>query len=62
MPCYEYECKKCNREEEHIYTTIPKEEKEVICFQCGDIMTRIISKSSFKLKGRGWSSDNYHKD
>jgi len=52
MPLYEYKCSKC----EYIIEKLQKinsvyKEK---CCKCNLFMDRIISRTHFKLKGKGW--------
>lgn len=57
MPIYEYECLKCGRKFEVIqkFTDSPLES----CTQCGGNMHKLISHSSFILKGNGWYVTDY---
>ena len=57
MPIYEYECLKCGRKFEVIqkFTDNPLE----ICSQCGGHVHKLISHSSFILKGNGWYVTDY---
>lgn len=52
----EFECEKCNNTVEvwENFDTIP-----LCCNKCGGKIKKIISKSSFVLKGSGWAFDNY---
>ena len=50
MPMYDYGCDECGYTKE-IVLTCPKCEKET--------MRRLVSLSSFKLKGEGWYKDGY---
>jgi len=52
MPIYEYQCKTCKRTQEMFLNVSNK--IEVICSNCVKPMTKIISKSTFILKGTGW--------
>lgn len=58
MPVYEYECNLCNNviEKTHGFTDVV-----VICPKCGATMNKIISSSTFILKGGGWYNDGYNK-
>jgi len=54
MAHYEYRCKKCNKEfqvEQKI-----SDERLKACPECGDEagFSKLISLSSFSLKGQGW--------
>lgn len=53
---YEYECKKCGEFEIEQRITDGKLEK---CPSCEGEVRRLISKSSFVLKGKGWFKDGY---
>ena len=55
MPVYEFECS-CGNETESLE---PMGTKTIKCKNCGKDMKKIISKSSFILKGSGWAFDNY---
>ncbi len=59
MPTYEYNCKKCNKHFEIVQkiTDAPKAD----CPSCGSASERLISASSFALKGGGWYKDGYAK-
>jgi putative FmdB family regulatory protein len=57
MPIYEYRCEKCGREfEEWQKITDPAIDK---CSACGGKASRLISHSSFVLKGTGWYVTDY---
>ncbi len=57
MPVYEYRCEKCGREFEieQKITESPKKR----CPKCGGKVTRLISNTSFVLKGTGWYVTDY---
>lgn len=58
MPTYEYECKSCEHHFE-IEQSI-KDDPLMTCPKCrADFLRRLISKTSFVLKGSGWAADNY---
>ena len=52
MPIYEYECKHC--EKTHEVTQKISEPPLKECPDCGKEIQKIISASSFALKGTGW--------
>jgi len=57
MPIYEYECTKCGSVEEAIQKFSDKPLKK--CSQCSGKLHRLISQSSFHLKGTGWYVTDY---
>lgn len=59
MPIYEYVCEKCGKLNEVLQkVNDPAPEK---CDACDSTakLTRIVSRTSFQLKGGGWYSDLY---
>ena len=60
MPIYEYRCKKCGFTFE-IINNSNNEKPPRLCPACGwKSPKKILSNSSFRLKGRGWSPDCYN--
>ncbi|NDY41369.1 zinc ribbon domain-containing protein [Dissulfurirhabdus thermomarina] len=57
MPIYEYECRKCHKVTEH-WQRISDPPLET-CEACGGTLTKLISHSSFHLKGSGWYVTDY---
>jgi putative FmdB family regulatory protein len=57
MPLYEYECEKCGHQTEVLqkFSDPPVAE----CDQCHSKMKKLISHSSFHLKGSGWYVTDY---
>jgi putative FmdB family regulatory protein len=55
MPIYEFSCE-CGNEKEDLVSVGTEHIK---CEGCGKDMKKIISRSSFILKGSGWAFDNY---
>ena len=57
MPVYEYECTKCNKITEawQKFSDKPLE----TCRHCSGKLHRIISQSTFHLKGTGWYATDY---
>ena len=57
MPIYEYECRDCGKRLEVIqkFHDRPCES----CPQCGGRLHKLISQSSFILKGNGWYVTDY---
>jgi len=61
MPSYEFKCEECNIVMEK-YLPISTRIKFILCHKCGGKAKKIISNSSFILKGRGWYTDGYNKE
>jgi putative FmdB family regulatory protein len=59
MPIYEYVCEKCGKKYNVIFK-IDEDQKTIPC-DCGHKEKKIISVSSFVLKGTGWAKDGYSK-
>lgn len=59
MPLYEYRCTKCTRVFERWSKQIRDMDYHEICPHCGSTGDRIMSASSFILKGNGWAKDGY---
>jgi len=57
MPIYEYRCRKCNREFEVVQSISDPELKR--CRFCKGPVTKLMSVSSFHLKGSGWYVTDY---
>lgn len=57
MPIYEYECTKCGRQAE-IWQKISDPDVKT-CEHCKGRMRKLISQSSFHLKGTGWYVTDY---
>ncbi len=57
MPIYEYECKACENVFEIQQRMIDDPLK--ICPDCQGEVKKLVSVSSFQLKGGGWYSDGY---
>jgi putative FmdB family regulatory protein len=58
MPTYEYGCATCGTYEvEQRITEAPLQ----ACPSCGAATQRLISRTSFALRGGGWHSDGYSK-
>lgn len=57
MPIYEYRCKDC----EQLFEEWQKgfDDKDIPCPVCGAPSPRIISQTSFVLKGGGWYVTDY---
>ncbi len=57
MPIYEYLCQKCNKELEVVQKF--SDEPLTTCPECGGQLKKLISASSFILKGSGWYLTDY---
>ena len=57
MPIYEYECTKCGKVEEIFQKFSDK--PLVKCKHCAGKLHKLISHSSFHLKGTGWYVTDY---
>lgn len=57
MPVYEYECSGCEKvfELQQRIADAPL----TVCPECGGQVRKLISMSSFQLKGGGWYSEGY---
>lgn len=57
MPVYEYECQSC-QEITEIWQNLADKPVDT-CPSCKGPLKKIISMSSFRLKGGGWYADGY---
>lgn len=57
MPIYEYECTNCGNIEETFQKFSDK--PLVKCSHCSGKLHKLISQSSFHLKGTGWYATDY---
>ena len=57
MPIYEYECTKCGKLEE-VYQKF-SDKPLTKCKHCSGKLHKLISQSSFHLKGTGWYVTDY---
>ena len=57
MPVYEYRCKDCGKEFE--YQQRMSDDPKTVCESCEGQLERLISRTSFHLKGGGWYKDLY---
>lgn len=59
MPIYEYECQQCGTQTE-VTKKISEFDRLEACPKCDNPqMERLVSQTSFSLKGYGWARDNY---
>ena len=59
MPLYEYRCTSCKSTFEVIQKFSDHPLRK--CKECSGKLEKIISRSSFMLKGKGWFADDYGK-
>jgi putative FmdB family regulatory protein len=57
MPIYEYECNKCGKIEEALQKFSDKPLTK--CKHCSGKLHKLVSQSSFHLKGTGWYVTDY---
>lgn len=59
MPLYEYACESCKKTFEIIqkFSDPPVQD----CPECGKPVTKVMSRTSFQLKGTGWYATDYKK-
>ncbi|MBL4711205.1 MAG: zinc ribbon domain-containing protein [Gammaproteobacteria bacterium] len=58
MPFYEYQCTKCEHEEEVLQKISDKPLKK--CPSCGkSSMKKMVSAAAFRLKGSGWYETDF---
>lgn len=57
MPIYEYKCNKCEKKFE-VFQGITAEPLTT-CKDCRGKLEKLISRSSFHLKGSGWYATDY---
>jgi putative FmdB family regulatory protein len=57
MPLYEYQCSKCEKVHEVMqkFSDAPLE----VCPDCNSPVKKLISSTSFMLKGSGWYTTDY---
>ena len=59
MPIYEYECDKCGA---HLEVLQKMGDKALTrCTKCRGRVRKVVSRSSFQLKGSGWYMTDYAK-
>jgi putative FmdB family regulatory protein len=57
MPIYEYECPNCGKHFE-VFQKF-SDEPLTVCRDCGAHVHKLISRTSFILKGTGWYATDY---
>ena len=59
MPIYEYGCEKCEKKHEILRKV--SDSGTATCPDCGCEMKKLVSNSTFRLKGSGFYVNDYHK-
>jgi putative FmdB family regulatory protein len=59
MPIYEYRCEKCQSQFDLLQKITDEPIKE--CPECGGPVSKLVSSTSFILKGSGWYVTDYGK-
>lgn len=64
MPIYEFVCEECEDKTPMQYLMKMSEcdLKEVPCWVCQSTAHKVVSQSSFELKGGGWFGSGYSKE
>ena len=57
MPIYEYQCQKCGKVQEALQSFSDKPLTK--CRHCSGKLHKLVSRSSFHLKGTGWYVTDY---
>ena len=57
MPIYEYRCLQCGKKFEMLQSITSAPLKK--CIACQGVVEKLISVSSFQLKGNGWYATDY---
>jgi putative FmdB family regulatory protein len=57
MPVYEYKCTKCNKKFEVMQKI--SADPLTVCSSCGGELKKLITNTSFVLKGTGWHVTDY---
>ncbi|MDH3628092.1 MAG: zinc ribbon domain-containing protein [Acidobacteriota bacterium] len=57
MPIYEYRCTGCDEAFEVLQGV--NERQKRTCEKCGGKLEKMVSRTSFQLKGGGWYSEGY---
>jgi putative FmdB family regulatory protein len=57
MPLYEYQCKSCGNTFEVIQKFSDRALRK--CRECSGSLEKLVSRSSFQLKGGGWYINDY---
>lgn len=57
MPLYTYQCQECFKVFDQ-FNSVDQRDYQ-LCPDCNTLCNRLITKSTFILKGKGWEKDNY---
>jgi putative FmdB family regulatory protein len=60
MPIYEYRCRSCGQTIEAMQRMSDRPLRK--CRKCSGKLEKLISRTSFALKGGGWYSEGYNKN
>ncbi len=60
MPIYEYKCPSCSKKFEE-WVKNSEESEQAVCPDCDVSSPRVLSATTFILKGCGWYSTDYGK-
>ncbi len=59
MPIYEFECSVCSRVSEHIMKISDKNPQVCPCCKAENSLAKLMSRTSFVLKGQGWYETDF---
>ena len=59
MPLYEYRCRSCKRTVEVLQKLDDRPLRK--CEECSGRLDKLVSRTSFQLRGGGWYADGYGK-
>lgn len=59
MPIYEFQCSACSRVSEHIMKISDNTPEACPCCQKKNSLTKLMSRTSFVLKGQGWYETDF---
>ena len=62
MPIYEYRCNACEQIFEEWTTSCYEGDESIACPVCNGVAERIMSNTTFVLKGGGWYVSEYGKN